>query len=165
VFDEADKQFDLLFNGIRAGRSLAASYNLQSDIQIFFHIQDDDEAALFESQKGVISTLTKGCKSVEVVRDVGKIPSGCGSTVLSSTVGLHILVRGLIDLDAEIAKCEKKLQLTRLNLDKVRKVEAQPDYGETVPENVRSINEDRRKTLEAEVSTLEASKEMFARLK
>jgi hypothetical protein len=33
VFDEADRQFDLLFNGIRAGRSLAASYNLQSDIQ------------------------------------------------------------------------------------------------------------------------------------
>lgn len=33
MFDEADRQFDLLFNGIRAGRSLAASYNLQSDIQ------------------------------------------------------------------------------------------------------------------------------------
>ena len=33
AFEEADKQFDLLFNTIRAGRSLAASYNLQSDIQ------------------------------------------------------------------------------------------------------------------------------------
>ncbi len=52
-------------------------------------------------------------------------------------------LQGLVDLDAEIAKCEKKLQLARLNLDKVRKVEAQPDYVETVPENVRIINEDR----------------------
>ena len=145
---------------------------------------------------------------MEVVRDVSKVPSGCGSTVLTSTISVHILVRvsfslfsllvinegfvfffqGLIDLDAEIAKSEKKLQLARLNLDKVRKVEAQSDYVETVPENVRSINEDRvrcyhdicscalnffinplltlqRKTLEAEISTLEASKEMFARLK
>jgi len=33
IFDEADKQFDLIFNGIKTGRSLAASYNLQSDIQ------------------------------------------------------------------------------------------------------------------------------------
>jgi valyl-tRNA synthetase len=33
VFNDADKDFDLLFNAIRAGRSLAASYNLQSDIQ------------------------------------------------------------------------------------------------------------------------------------
>ena len=33
VFDDADKNFDLLFNAIRAGRSLVASYNIQSDIQ------------------------------------------------------------------------------------------------------------------------------------
>ena len=56
-------------------------------------MQEEEEAALFESQKGVITTLTKGCKSVEVVRDVSKIPSGCGSTVLTSTISLHILVR------------------------------------------------------------------------
>jgi valyl-tRNA synthetase len=110
VFDDADKEFDLLFNAIRAGRSLAASYNLQSDIQstsptakrrsllkrfwvVFLHIRDGAEAALFESQKGVITTLTKGCKSVEVVRDAGEIPPGCGSTVLTSTIGVHILVR------------------------------------------------------------------------
>ncbi len=30
-----------------------------------------------------------------------------------------------------------------MNLDKVRKVETQPDYVETVPENVRLINEDK----------------------
>ncbi|KAF8257302.1 tRNA synthetases class I-domain-containing protein [Lactarius quietus] len=165
VFDGADKDFDLVFNAIRAGRSLAASYNLQSDIQIFLHVRDGAEAALFESQKGVITTLTKGCKSVEVIREASEIPPGCGSTVLTSTIGVHILVRGLVDLDAEIAKCEKKLQLAQLNLDKVRKVEAQADYVETVPENVRSINEDRRKTLEAEVASLELSKETFSKLK
>ena len=60
----------------------------------------------------------------------------------------HFFFQGLIDLDAEIAKCEKKLQLARLNLDKVRKVEAQPDYVETVPENVRSINEDKVRVLQ-----------------
>ncbi|KAI0002185.1 hypothetical protein BJV74DRAFT_876641 [Russula compacta] len=140
VFEEAERHFDLLFNAIRVGRSLAASYNPQSGIQ------NDSEAALFESQRGVITTLTKGCKSVEVVRDVGSVPPGCGSTVLTSTISVHILVRM-----AKIAKCEKKLQ--------------PPDYVETVPENVRSINEDRRKTLEAEVSTLESSKDMFAKLR
>jgi valyl-tRNA synthetase len=33
VFEEADRDFDTVFNAIRAGRSLAASYSLQSDIQ------------------------------------------------------------------------------------------------------------------------------------
>lgn len=54
-------------------------------------MQDDGEAALFESQKGVITTLTKGCQSVEVVRDVSKVPQGCKSAVITSTIGVHIL--------------------------------------------------------------------------
>jgi len=56
-------------------------------------MQDDDEAALFKSQKGVITTLTKGCRSVEVVRDVSDVPPGCGSAVLTPAIGVHILVR------------------------------------------------------------------------
>lgn len=32
-FTEAEKQFDLVFSALKTGRSLAASYNLQSEIQ------------------------------------------------------------------------------------------------------------------------------------
>jgi len=53
------------------------------------------------------------------------------------------LSQGLVDFDVEIAKCEKKLNLARLNLEKIRKVGSQPDYEETVPESVRLINEDK----------------------
>jgi len=70
-----------------------------------------------------------------------------------------------VDLDAEIGKAEKKLELARMNLAKVQKIEAVPDYASTVPEDVRASNEDKRKTLEAEVANLERSKEMFTKLK
>jgi len=33
VFEEAEQRFDLVFSVLRTGRSLAAAYNLQSDIQ------------------------------------------------------------------------------------------------------------------------------------
>jgi len=45
-----------------------------------------------------------------------------------------------VDLDNEIAKCDKKLDLVRLNLQKVVKLESQPEYEETVPVNVRAAN-------------------------
>lgn len=48
-----------------------------------------------------------------------------------------------MDLDVEIAKCEKKRDLARMNLQKIVKVEAQADYAETVPENVRVANEEK----------------------
>ena len=48
-----------------------------------------------------------------------------------------------MDIEKEIAKCEKKLDLARLNLQKVVKIESQPRYEETVPANVRTINDDK----------------------
>jgi valyl-tRNA synthetase len=126
---------------------------------VFIQVQSDQEIKLFESQAPTIVTLVKGCKSVKVVKDISDVPAGCGSEILTPTVVIHALVRvsthplprspplkllqGLIDFDLEIAKCEKKLTLARLNLEKTLKVESQPDYEETVPENVRLVNEDK----------------------
>jgi valyl-tRNA synthetase len=106
-------------------------------------VQNDPEATLLESQVPTIVALTKGCKSAQVVRSASEIPEGCGAIVVTSTVTVHTLVRGLVDLDVEIAKCDKKLDLARMNLAKIVKVESQPDYTETVPENVRLANEDK----------------------
>jgi valyl-tRNA synthetase len=51
--------------------------------------------------------------------------------------------KGLIDIDAEIAKCDKKLTLARLNLEKIVKIISQPDYAETVPSIVQITNDEK----------------------
>ena len=48
-----------------------------------------------------------------------------------------------MDLEKEINKCDKKLDLARLNLQKIVKIESQPEYEETVPQNVRTANDDK----------------------
>ncbi|KAJ7490033.1 tRNA synthetases class I-domain-containing protein [Mycena galericulata] len=180
IFEVANRQFDLVFRGLKTGRSLAASYNIQSAIQcmslasqrrmrsnsltVFFYIQTDEEAELFESQLSTIISLTKGCSSAKVVREVNNIPDGCGGMIVTPTIAVYALVRGLVDLNTEIAKYEKKLQMSRTNLEKITRIESQGDYQETVPANVRMTNEERRKTLEAEISTLQMSKNIFVNL-
>jgi valyl-tRNA synthetase len=52
-------------------------------------------------------------------------------------------MQGLVDLDAELARCQKKLDLARLNLEKLKKVESQPGYEDTIPTNVRHVNEEK----------------------
>ena len=37
MFEDADRDFDLVYNLIKAGRSLAASYNVQNNIQCKWH--------------------------------------------------------------------------------------------------------------------------------
>lgn len=46
----------------------------------------------------------------------------------------------MVDLDVEISKCEKKLTLAQLNVDKVRKLIAQPGYEQNIPEDVKASN-------------------------
>ncbi|KIJ23910.1 hypothetical protein M422DRAFT_39377 [Sphaerobolus stellatus SS14] len=164
VFDQAEKNFDTVFSAIRASRSLAASYSLQNDIQLFFHTQTEAEQTTFESQLPTIIALTKGCKSAKVVRRIEDVPAGCGSALLTETLTIYILVRGLVDLDNEIAKCDKKLDLAALNADKIRKLQSQPGY-ESVPENVRESNDEKLRVAEAEIATLQQSKAMFEKLK
>lgn len=38
VFSDAEKEFDLVFSALKTGRSLAASYSLQTDIQCKSHV-------------------------------------------------------------------------------------------------------------------------------
>lgn len=46
----------------------------------------------------------------------------------------------------EIAKADKKLQLALMNLEKIRKVESQPDYENIISADVRLLNEDKAST-------------------
>lgn len=52
-----------------------------------------------------------------------------------------------MDLDVEIAKADKKLGLATMNLEKVRKLESQPNYDETIPADVRLTNEEKVRPL------------------
>lgn len=52
-------------------------------------------------------------------------------------------MQGLVDLDIEIVKNEKKLNVAKLALDKVKKAEAVPNYEEIVPVETRDFNTER----------------------
>ena len=60
---------------------------------MFIRVSNDKEAQLFESQAPTIVSLTKGCKSAKVVRELSDVPPGSGSAVLTPTVVIHLLVR------------------------------------------------------------------------
>lgn len=48
-----------------------------------------------------------------------------------------------MDLDNEIAKCDKKIGLAQMSLNKLHKVLSQPNYTETIPVHVQEANEEK----------------------
>ncbi|KAJ6611804.1 tRNA synthetases class I-domain-containing protein [Mycena sp. CBHHK59/15] len=142
-FIKENQQFDLVLATLKAGRSLAAFYNLQKGIQLFLHIQSDEIESLLASQLATIQALTKGCKSVTIVRALAEVPAGCGGSVVSTSITVYTLVRGLVDPAGQLAKCEKKLGVAQTNLQKMTKQEDPDHVYHTVPIGIRLANAER----------------------
>lgn len=159
---KADGQFDQVFAAVKAIRSLAADYAIQSNIQAFLETSDSATSSLLSSQKEVVHTLVKGCASVEVTTS-SNIPDGCVFQTLSATTNVHILARGVIDVAKELSKLDKKLQLNEVAIKKEETMQGKPEF-EKMPEKVREQSEAKVKDLKAERQALEVAKQNFARI-
>ena len=82
-----------MFAAIKAVRSLAAQYNLQTNIQATILSTSANEFEMLASQAPTIAALSKGCKSANVVADASGVPPGCGSIVIGPTATVYILVK------------------------------------------------------------------------
>jgi valyl-tRNA synthetase len=101
---DAEKDFDTAFVTLRAVRSLAASYNLQTNIQATIVSTAPDETTMLASQTPTIVALVKGCKSANVTSDPSQVPDGCGSAVLSPTLTVYLLVKASYTTNKEESK-------------------------------------------------------------
>ncbi|KAG8811350.1 hypothetical protein FRC18_003552 [Serendipita sp. 400] len=166
VEQAAEDDFALVFSATKTIRSLASQYNLQKDVDVYISCSSDKEAEILGGEVETIKALAKLIKNLKVVRNVKEVPTGCGSSILTSdsSVYLDVLGNSDIDLDAEIIKAEEKLAMANLNVEKLKKAEARPGY-EKSPLAVREANAEKLRLTEAEVSNLQLTKELFAKLK
>ncbi|KAG0255443.1 AP-1 adaptor complex sigma subunit Aps1 [Actinomortierella ambigua] len=162
----AEADFELVFQVIRAGRSLMADYNLIKGAQIFVDASPEI-AKLLRSEEAGIMTLIKGCQSCKVVEVAQgtKVPEGCAASTIRDGCIVHLLVKGMVDVDAEVAKIEKKLvKVTKAHQDLVKKTQ-EATYVTKVREDIRATNDVKIKDYEAEIETLNKSIQMFLKLK
>ena len=124
-----------------------------------------EKAAIFNSQLSILKTLIKGCKVLEVVTNASEIPVGCAVQSINVDANLHVLVRGLVDIDAEISKLQKKEHVARLTLEKTVKATQIDGYETKVSEAVQQNNQDKINTYNKEIEALSAAMKTFASLK
>ncbi|CAG8788523.1 17097_t:CDS:2, partial [Racocetra fulgida] len=137
----AEEQFDLVFSVVKAARSLIVEYNIRSNASLFIQVASDSLATLFTAQEQSIVTLVKGAKSVHVVQHDESIPAGCALSTVTDEINLLLLVKGFVDIDAEVAKFQSKLDKTTQALALLQKKIQIPDYESKVPRDVRDANE------------------------
>ena len=71
-----------------------------------------------------------------------------------------MLWQGLVNIETEIAKAEKKTTAAQANVDKLKKVIARAE----TPEEIKATSAEQMKVLEAEMAALQLSIEQFKKM-
>lgn len=120
-FDDVDalNAYELVLDITKGARSLLSQYNILKNGQVFLESSDAATAKIASEQQDSIVSLIKGVEKITIVKDASEIPSGCALQAINTTTTVHVLVKGQVDLDAEIAKVAKKLSNAQDNQKKV----------------------------------------------
>ncbi|GES82590.1 valyl-tRNA synthetase [Rhizophagus clarus] len=137
----------------------------QSNASLFIQAASEKIASLLTSQEQSIITLVKGAKSVHVFQKGEAIPTGCALSTVNDEINVLLMVKGFIDIDAEVSKFEKKLDKTIQSLTSLQKNISIPGYENKVPEDVREANDIKLKNYQAEIDALTHSIQNFLKLK
>lgn len=116
-------------------RSLRADYNLAPKAQpkLTLRCADEARAATLRAATREVATLSLSGE-VEVIPASADVPTGCGVAVVDDAVTAHLHLRGMVDLEQELAKLEKKREAASKRAEQMERRMGDPGYKNNTPE-------------------------------
>lgn len=155
----------MVFQAIKTIRSLAAEYGLKAQMEVYIHGKDASTIATLKDQQSSIQALVKGLDKLSVVEKPEDVPHGCAAGVLGENCVVYLMVKGRVDVDAEVAKTQKKLAKTAEARKRLEKSMAVKDYKTKVRPEVQEQDVKRVKEYAEEEKTLEELVKKFESLR
>lgn len=172
--EKARKDYDLVFDAVKAIRSLTAEYNIKDKaegklsatdlvgvfwltavVAVHIHAKDPETFKTVSEQKPSIQALVRGLESIAAVSDGSELPDGLTANVISDKCTVYLMVKGRVDVDAEIGKAQKKIVKLEESRKRLEKAMAVKDYQTKVKLDVQELDRKRLVDYLAEEKTLE----------
>lgn len=96
------------------------------------------------------------CSSTSIVKEA---PSGCAIITVNAQCEVHLLLKGIIEVEKEITKMEKKREQLVVSITKLKQKMSIEDYEKKVPLNVQQDNTENLKQSEIEIERIAAAME------
>lgn len=157
ISEQIESEVELMQKAARIIRSARSDYNLPNKTKttIFIVCSDADALTVLKKYSNDLST-TAYCTPIDF--DV-KPPSGCAILTVSGQCEVHLLLKGLIEVDKELGKLEKrKIQLDQ-TVTKLKQTTQASDYATKVPTDVQQANTDKLQASESEIERIIAAME------
>ena len=141
---ELETHVKLNLDAINKLRSLRADYQLTPKTKVDIFIQSFDKSIqqALERFQDLVGIMTNG-NGVTFLDATQSVPDGCVFSTLSDKCKVFILLKGIIDIDKEETKLNKKKDGLLKQIETIKKDISMPNYDTRVPEAVRQKNQEK----------------------
>lgn len=155
--EQIEREVEFIQKAARVIRSARSDYNLpnKTKTEIYIVSNDADTIAILKKYTSDLST-TAYCLPIDF--DV-RPPPGCAILTVSGQCEVHLLLKGLIEVDKELLKLEKKKTQLDQTVTKLNQVMQADDYTIKVPVDVQQANTEKLQQSESEIEGIVAAME------
>lgn len=152
VNETIEKDFDFVQKVAKAIRSARSDYNIpaKTKTEAFIISSDEKSSSTLNEFKFDLQTLSY-CSNIEIAKEA---PSGCAILSISAQCEVHLMLKGIIEVDKEVGKLEKKREQLNQKIVQLKQKMSIDDYARKVPENVQQDNTENLNQSEIEVERI-----------
>lgn len=155
--DALEKGFDFVQRTAKVIRSSRSDYNIPNKTKTEAYIVCSDDAVRETLQRFAAELSTMSYSEIAFINE--QPPVGCAILTISGACIVHLMLKGLIEVDKEIEKLTKKKDNLMSTVGKLEQAMATPDYTVKVPEDVRNNNQEKLDQSKVEIDRITAAME------
>lgn len=150
--EQVEKEVDFMQKAARVIRSARSDYNLpnKAKTEAFVVCTDSQTNDIVKKYAGDLATISY-CSKIELDTTP---PAGCAILTVSGQCEVHLLLKGLIEVDKEIAKLQKKQVQLEQTVNKLKQSMEASDYTIKVPTEVQTANTEKLEQSESEIQRI-----------
>lgn len=166
---ESEEAYELILAVAKGIRSVAAEYSIKDSAHIYIQLFTPSALQTCESQLASIKQLGGKAMmgegaSISILSAEDAKPGGCVVQAVSASAAVYLLVKGRIDINAEVEKAKAKLAKAEEGKEKKTKV-INGDGWDRMAEEVKETRRRELDDAEREVGLLEGALAQFERLR
>lgn len=102
---------------------------------------------------------------ITVTLNDSQAPLGAASAIINSSTEIYLVIKGLVDVDTEIDKLNKKIQNLESQISALEKQRADPNWETKTPAEVKESLQTKLEAIESELAIARAAAANFEKLK
>lgn len=155
--DALEKEVEFVQKAAKVIRSARSDYNIPNKIktEAFVVCPDAVSKAILEKFAADLST-TAFCSKIEFDKSP---PIGCAILTVSGQCEIHLVLKGLIEIDKELGKMQKKKEQLEVTIVKLDQSMGAADYAVKVPVEIQESNTEKLSQAKSEIERINSAME------